>query len=92
MKSTTSDQLKKAKKPKRRAVNLRLRQLRFEAGLSQRHLASLAGLSPAVANLAERGWTPHPGNAHALLEVLERKLDRQIAYVEVWPLPGEKRS
>lgn len=73
----------------RRAANLRLTELRNEAGLSQRHLAALAGVSPGVVQMAEKGWIPRPGNAGSILEVLERRLDRQVRYIEVWP-PAEK--
>lgn len=76
-------------KPRKRAPNLRLRDLRFEAGLSQRRLAFLAGVSPGVVQLAEKGWTPRPQNAGALLEVLERRLDRKVRYIDLWP-PAEK--
>lgn len=73
----------------RRATNLRLVELRHKAGLSQRHLAALAGLSPGVVQLAEKGWTPRPGNAGAILEVLERRLKETIRYTDVWP-PADK--
>lgn len=74
-----------------RAPNLRLKKRRFEAGLTQRHLAALAGLNPGVVQLAEKGWTPHPGHARAILDVLEAKLDEPVRYIDLWPLPGEAR-
>jgi predicted transcriptional regulator len=74
-----------------RTPNFQLKALRFEAGLSQRGLAYQAGLTYGVVQLAEKGWTPHPSNAGKILEALERKLDREVRYVEVWPLPGEGR-
>jgi transcriptional regulator with XRE-family HTH domain len=76
---------------RRRPANLRLTELRFEAGLSQRGLASIAGVTPGVVQLAEKGWTPHPGHAGAILEVLERKLDRKVRYIEIWPPAGTAR-
>lgn len=76
---------------KLRPANLRLIEMRNEAGLSQRHLAALAGVSPGVVQLAEKGWTPTPKKAGRILEVLERRLDRKIRYTEIWPRPGTAR-
>jgi DNA-binding XRE family transcriptional regulator len=70
--------------------NLRLTELRYEAGLSQHRLAHFAGVSQGTISLAERGWEPFPRNAGAILDVLESKLGREVAYVEVWPQPGER--
>lgn len=81
--------IKPAKKPRR--ANLRLTKYRFQAGLSQRRLAHLAGLSPGVVQLAEKGWTPHPANARAILEVLEAHLEEPVRYVDVWTQPGQVR-
>lgn len=75
----------------RRKPNLRVRRLRLEAGLTQRRLALLAGVSPGVVQLAEKGFTPQPRNAHSLLEVLEAGLGRPVRYTEVWPQPGQER-
>jgi transcriptional regulator with XRE-family HTH domain len=74
----------------RRRPNLRLVELRHEAGLSQRRLAMLAGVSPGVVQLAEKGWTPRPQNAHRVLEVLEIRLDRKVPYVAIWPVGGPR--
>lgn len=77
---------------RRRPANLHLRRYRAEAGLSQRRLAQLAGVSPGVVQLAEKGFTPHPGNAHAILDVLEATLGEPVRYIDVWKQPGQERS
>lgn len=71
--------------------NLQLKRCRLEAGLSQRRLALLAGVSAGVVNLAERGWTPQPENARAILDVLEAASGRPVRYVDIWRQPGQVR-
>jgi transcriptional regulator with XRE-family HTH domain len=75
----------------RRKANLQLRRYRVEAGFSQRRLAQLAGLSPGVVQLAEKGFTPYPGNAQAILDVLEAALGEPVRYIDVWRQPGQER-
>lgn len=73
----TRYQLEKEK----RTPNLRLKELRLNAGLSQRQLARLAGIkSASCVALAEKGWVPHPHNRFALATAL------RVASTDIWPI------
>ena len=64
----------------RRAPNIRLKELRINAGLSPNDLAYRAGTTGNTVRLAEKGFAPGPRIQFAIAQVFD------VLPLEIWPL------
>lgn len=71
---------------KNRKRNTKLIRRRLNAGLSQRRLASEAGISQPTVALAERGHLPLPSTQIAIAHVFD------LDPLDLWPLSTQTRE
>lgn len=70
----------------RRSPNVRLQELRINAGLSPNDLAYRAATTGNTVRLAERGFTPGPRIQYAIAQVFG------VRPLDIWPLEQQVRT
>lgn len=70
----------------RRAPNIRLKELRINAGLSPNDLAYRAGTTGNTIRLAEKGFTPGPRIQFAIAQVFE------VRPLDIWPMEMQQQT